>query len=280
MRDGLAVVVSPLISLMKDQVDTLVGNGVPAAGYHSALDARSARGHGGRDSRRAGTGCSTSRPSGSWARAATAFSRSSGRRPVSFIAIDEAHCISQWGHDFRPEYRQLAQLRDRWPDVSLHAYTATATARVRRDIVAQLGLRAPVELVGSFDRPNLVYRVLARATLKKQIQDVLARHAGHAGIIYCQSRRGGRRARELAASSRRARRAVSRGTGRRRPGIGIRTRSSTKTSTSSWRPSRSAWGSIDPTSGSSSMPARRNRSSTISRSPAARAATASRPSAC
>ena len=112
-----------------------------------------------------------------------------GRQPVSFIAIDEAHCISQWGHDFRPEYRQLAQLRDRWPDVSLHAYTATATARVRRDIVAQLGLRAPVELVGSFDRPNLVYRVLARATLKKQIQDVLNRHRGHAGIIYCQSRR-------------------------------------------------------------------------------------------
>ena len=109
---------------------------------------------------RAGSGCSTSRPSGWSARAATSFAGLVGRRPVSFVAVDEAHCISQWGHDFRPEYRQLAQLRDRWPDISLHAYTATATERVRRDIVSQLGLRQPVQLVGSFDRPNLVYRVL------------------------------------------------------------------------------------------------------------------------
>jgi ATP-dependent DNA helicase RecQ len=110
-------------------------------------------------------------------------------RPISFIAVDEAHCISQWGHDFRPEYRQLARLRDRWPDVSLHAYTATATARVRRDIVSQLGLRDAAELVGSFDRPNLVYRVLARSSLKAQILDVLERHRGQAGIIYCPSRK-------------------------------------------------------------------------------------------
>src|SRR5262249_29954476 len=108
---------------------------------------------------------------------------------VSFVAIDEAHCISQWGHDFRPEYRQLAELRNRWPTVSLHAFTATATARVRRDIVSQLGLKQPLELVGSFDRPNLVYRVLARSVLKKQLQEILARHKGQAGIIYCQSRK-------------------------------------------------------------------------------------------
>src|SRR5690606_30207121 len=97
--------------------------------------------------------------------------------------------ISQWGHDFRPEYRQLADLRERWPGIGFHAFTATATARVRRDIVTQLGLRDPVELVGSFDRPNLVYRVLARANLRKQLQEVLARHPREAGIIYCQSRR-------------------------------------------------------------------------------------------
>ena len=103
--------------------------------------------------------------------------------------MDEAHCISQWGHDFRPEYRQLARLRDRWPSISLHAYTATATARVRKDIVAQLGLRDAAELVGSFDRPNLVYRVLARSSLKTQILDVLERHRGQAGIIYCTSRK-------------------------------------------------------------------------------------------
>src|ERR671914_449945 len=83
---------------------------------------------------------------------------------ITFIAVDEAHCISQWGHDFRPEYRQLGQLRAVLPGISLHAYTATATTRVRRDIAAQLGLRDPIELVGSFDRPNLIYRVLARST--------------------------------------------------------------------------------------------------------------------
>src|SRR4029077_5352735 len=111
-----------------------------------------------------------------------------GRAP-SFVAIDEAHCMSQWGHDFRPEYRQLATLRDRWPNASMHAFTAPATARVRRDIVSQLELRDVVELVGSFDRPNLVYRVLPRATLKRQLQDILGRHRGEAGIIYCTSRR-------------------------------------------------------------------------------------------
>jgi ATP-dependent DNA helicase RecQ len=108
---------------------------------------------------------------------------------VTFVAIDEAHCISQWGHDFRPEYRQLARLRAMLPGIGIHAYTATATARVRRDIAAQLELRNPVELVGSFDRPNLVYRVLARANLKRQLLEILARHRGQAGIIYCTSRR-------------------------------------------------------------------------------------------
>jgi ATP-dependent DNA helicase RecQ len=112
-----------------------------------------------------------------------------GRCSVRFVAVDEAHCISQWGHDFRPEYRQLGRLRALFPDVSLHAYTATATARVRRDIADQLGLRNPVELIGSFDRPNLIYRVLARSNLKRQLSDVLARHPRQAGIIYCTSRR-------------------------------------------------------------------------------------------
>src|SRR5581483_10085372 len=108
---------------------------------------------------------------------------------LSFVAVDEAHCISQWGHDFRPEYRQLADLRRRWPSLSMHAFTATATARVRADIAAQLQLSNPLELLGSFDRPNLVYRVLARSNLKRQIEEVLARHKQQAGIIYCQSRK-------------------------------------------------------------------------------------------
>jgi ATP-dependent DNA helicase RecQ len=108
---------------------------------------------------------------------------------VSFVAIDEAHCISHWGHDFRPEYRQLGTLRGQLPQVSFHAFTATATARVRRDIVEQLGLRDSVTLVGSFDRPNLLFRVLPRTALKTQVLQVLARHAGEAGIIYCPTRR-------------------------------------------------------------------------------------------
>ena len=188
VRDGLAIVVSPLIALMKDQVDTLVGNGVSAACYHSALEPaeRSRVISGLRDKRLRLLYLAPERLVGE---GRDGFAGLIGDANVTFVAIDEAHCISQWGHDFRPEYRQLASLRERWPAASLHAFTATATVRVRRDIVSQLGLRNPVELVGSFDRPNLVYRVLARSTLKKQLQDILAKHRGEAGIIYCQSRR-------------------------------------------------------------------------------------------
>lgn len=188
VRDGLALVVSPLISLMKDQVDTLVGNGVPAACYNSALPAseKSAVLQGVREGRYRLLYVSPERLVGDgheWFTGLLASSR------VSFIAVDEAHCISQWGHDFRPEYRQLARLRDVLPDVSMHAFTATATARVRRDIAEQLGLRDPLHLVGSFDRANLTYRVIARSGLKQQLTDVLARHRGEAGIVYCTSRK-------------------------------------------------------------------------------------------
>ena len=188
IRDGLALVVSPLIALMKDQVDTLVGNGVPAACYNSAMSAaeKAAVRAGLREGRYRLLYVAPERIVGG---AAEDSIWKLSNLPVSFIAIDEAHCISQWGHDFRPEYRQLAMLRDELPDASVHAFTATATGRVRRDIVSQLGLREAVELVGSFDRPNLVYRVLPRANLKRQILEVLSRHRGDAGIIYCLSRR-------------------------------------------------------------------------------------------
>jgi ATP-dependent DNA helicase RecQ len=105
--------------------------------------------------------------------------------PLSFIAIDEAHCISEWGHDFRPEYRGLRVLKDRFPQVALHTYTATATPHVRDDIVRELGLRSPEVLVGSFDRPNLIYRVRRRAKLMEQVRAVIERHKEDAGIIYC-----------------------------------------------------------------------------------------------
>src|SRR5579871_6353966 len=148
LQDGLAVVVSPLIALMKDQVDTLSANGVAAAAYHSALKPEAR--HRIAASLRAGqVRLIYVAPERLVGDGAAAFEAMIGTQPVSFVAIDEAHCISQWGHDFRPEYRQLAQVRDRWPDASLHAFTATATERVRRDIVAQLGLRSPVTLVGS-----------------------------------------------------------------------------------------------------------------------------------
>jgi ATP-dependent DNA helicase RecQ len=185
---GLALIVSPLISLMKDQVDTLVGNGVPAGLYNSSLGAgeKAAVVAGLREGRYRLLYVSPERLVGE---GSEGFLRLLSSCHVSFVAIDEAHCISQWGHDFRPEYRQLGRLRQLLPGVSLHAYTATATARVRHDIASQLGLNDPLEFVGSFDRPNLVYRVLPRAALKRQLCDVLDRHRREAGIVYCTSRR-------------------------------------------------------------------------------------------
>jgi ATP-dependent DNA helicase RecQ len=188
VRPGLGLIVSPLISLMKDQVDTLVGNGVPAALFNSTLgvDEKASVSAGLREGRYRLLYVSPERLAGE---GGDGFIARLAKCDVSFIAVDEAHCISQWGHDFRPEYRQLGRLRALFPNISLHAYTATATRRVRRDITMQLGQRDPIELVGSFDRPNLVYRVLARANLKRQILDVLARRNGRAGIVYCTSRR-------------------------------------------------------------------------------------------
>jgi len=183
---GVALVVSPLISLMKDQVDSLAENGVAAAYYNSALssDERASIAAGIRERRYALVYASPERLAGEGSRS---FLAMLGR--PSFVAVDEAHCISQWGHDFRPEYRQLATIRQHFPGIALHAFTATATSRVRADIRSQLELADPLELVGSFDRPNLVYRVLPRSTIKRQLQDVLSRHRGDAGIVYCSSRR-------------------------------------------------------------------------------------------
>jgi ATP-dependent DNA helicase RecQ len=185
---GLAVVVSPLISLMKDQVDTLVGNGVSAALYNSSLSgevkADVMRGLAERRFRLLYVS-----PERLVGEGGDGFVSRLASCDVRFVAVDEAHCISQWGHDFRPEYRQLARLRDRLPGIGVHAYTATATARVRRDIASQLALRDPLELVGSCDRPNLIYRVLTRAALDQQLLDVIERHSGESGIVYCSSRR-------------------------------------------------------------------------------------------
>src|SRR5882672_12437137 len=161
---GLAVVVSPLISLMKDQVDGLRVDGVEASYLNSTLlpYERDEVLASVRDARCRLLYVSPERIVGEGSQP---LRRMLQQANLQFIAIDEAHCISQWGHDFRPEYRQLGRLRDDFPNVSLHAFTATATERVRRDIVSELGMRDPLVLVGSFDRPNLVYRVLRRGHL-------------------------------------------------------------------------------------------------------------------
>ena len=188
VRPGLAVVVSPLISLMKDQVDALTTSGVPAALYNSSLasEQKSAVIAALRQGHYRLLYVSPERLVGEGGERFIALLAS---LDLSYVAVDEAHCISQWGHDFRPEYRQLGRLRQLLPGVSLHAFTATATARVRQDIAAQLALDSPLELVGGVDRPNLLYRVRPRASLKTQLLDVLKRHEGEAGIIYCTSRR-------------------------------------------------------------------------------------------
>jgi ATP-dependent DNA helicase RecQ len=185
---GLALVVSPLISLMKDQVDGLRVDGVAASYLNSTLlpherDEVLASVRDGRcrllyvsPERIAGEGSQTLR-------------RMLQQAQLRFIAIDEAHCISQWGHDFRPEYRQLGRLREDFPGVSFHAFTATATERVRRDILTELRLQDALVLVGSFDRPNLVYRVIRRGNLHSQLLAILARHDGESGIVYCSSRK-------------------------------------------------------------------------------------------
>lgn len=185
---GIGLVISPLISLMKDQVDGLVANGISAAALNSSLAV------GERDHVMAELDAGRCRllyvtPERLVGEGSAAFRARLERWGLGYVAVDEAHCISQWGHEFRPEYRHLGRLRDEFPEASMHAFTATATERVRTDIVEQLGLRDPIQLIGSFDRPNLQYRVVARAGLKAQLLDVVERHPGEAGIVYCGSRK-------------------------------------------------------------------------------------------
>src|SRR5512136_947804 len=177
------VVVSPLISLMKDQVDGLRQCGYPAVALHSGLPAAEQQ----RRLAEARAGACHLIFVAPERLLAPGFMDILDRLPVRAFAIDEAHCISHWGHDFRREYRQLAVLKQRFPQASVHAYTATATERVRRDITEQLRLRNPAILVGNFDRPNLVYRIVPRFDAQMQVLEILQRHRGQAAIIYCIS---------------------------------------------------------------------------------------------
>lgn len=179
------IVVSPLIALMKDQVDGLRECGYPAAALYSGMSPDATR------------KIEEEIVAGRYRLVFAAperlltprFLHLIERLPVRAFAIDEAHCISHWGHDFRPEYRQLAELKSRFPQSSVHAYTATATARVRTDIVEQLRLQDPTVLVGTFDRPNLAYRIIPRVDAPTQVLAVLRRHPNQAAIVYCITRK-------------------------------------------------------------------------------------------
>jgi ATP-dependent DNA helicase RecQ len=185
MRRDTTVVISPLISLMKDQVDGLRANGIPAAQLNSSLGPYDVR----EIEREVVEGRVRLLFASPERMATDGFRNLLKRVGVRTFAIDEAHCISHWGHDFRPDYRQLGELKELFPGASLHAFTATATEHVRRDIVTQLRLRDAEVLVGSFDRPNLTYRVVSREGVLKQACECLSRHPHEAGIIYCIRRR-------------------------------------------------------------------------------------------
>jgi ATP-dependent DNA helicase RecQ len=188
-RDGLTVVVSPLIALMKDQVDALQAGGVPATFLNSSLAAD--------ESRKRLRGLHNGEYRLLYAAPErlmlSGFLEDLQRWNVRLIAVDEAHCISEWGHDFRPEYRQLADLRKLFPNVPFMALTATATGRVREDIVTHLKLREPKIYVASFNRPNLTYRVIPKNKPYDQLLAFLRARPKDSGIVYCQSRKSAER---------------------------------------------------------------------------------------
>jgi ATP-dependent DNA helicase RecQ len=185
IREGLTIVVSPLISLMKDQVDALQASGIQVTYLNSTLDRHEA----------AARWCGLHR--GKYRMLYVAperlmldtFLERAVNWNIAEFAIDEAHCISEWGHDFRPEYRELKKLRTHFPDVPMMALTATATERVRADIVKQLKLREPRCYVASFNRSNLTYRVVPKAAPYEQLLTFIRSRSNDSGIVYCASRK-------------------------------------------------------------------------------------------
>lgn len=185
LRDGTAIVVSPLIALMQDQVDALTQLGVAAAFLNSSLSPQAQREVEQRLLRR------------ELKLLYVAPERLLGERtlellervPVSLFAIDEAHCVSQWGHDFRPEYRGLNLLHERFPRIPRIALTATADAPTRTEIVERLGLDGARQFVASFDRPNIRYQVVQKDNARRQLKAFLETHRDESGIVYCLSRK-------------------------------------------------------------------------------------------
>ncbi|WP_138992436.1 DNA helicase RecQ [Larkinella sp. C7] len=185
MKPGVCVVVSPLIALMKDQVEALLLNGIPAAFLNST--------QGSREQREIEQDCQAGKlkllyvsPEKMLSESFFVFLKT---LQISLFAVDEAHCISSWGHDFRPEYTQLAMLKKQFPDVPVAALTATADKLTRQDIINQLHLNDPAVFVASFNRPNLSLKVLPGLKRIQQIERFLALQPDNSGIIYCQSRK-------------------------------------------------------------------------------------------
>ncbi|MBL7197773.1 MAG: DNA helicase RecQ [Candidatus Omnitrophica bacterium] len=185
LKDGMAVVVSPLISLMKDQVDNLKDMGIASCYLNSSLSVQQQRLaiEQVREEKMKLLYISPERLQNE----GTINLLSSVR--LSFFVIDEAHCISHWGHDFRANYRNLWMIKERFKPVNVHAFTATATKEVQEDIIEQLRFVSPKVHIGRVDRPNLTYRVIQRNQILKQIMGTLTKHANEAGIIYCLRRK-------------------------------------------------------------------------------------------
>jgi ATP-dependent DNA helicase RecQ len=185
LRDGTGIVVSPLIALMQDQVEALRQLGVRAEYLNSTLDAETAA----RVERELLSGELELLYVAPERLLTGRFLSLLSRSRIALFAIDEAHCVSQWGHDFRPEYRQLTVLHERWPDVPRIALTATADPPTQREIAERLDLTNAQHFVSSFDRPNIRYTVVQKDNAKRQLLDFLRGHRDEAGIVYCMSRR-------------------------------------------------------------------------------------------
>ena len=185
LRAGTAIVVSPLIALMQDQVAALRQLGVDAEFLNSSQDAATQR----EVERRLAAGELTLLYVAPERLLTERCLEQLARVPLALFAIDEAHCVSQWGHDFRPEYRQLTILHERFADVPRIALTATADEPTRHEIVERLNLSAARQFVSSFDRPNILYRVVEKDNARRQLADFLVGRAGESGIVYCLSRK-------------------------------------------------------------------------------------------
>ncbi|MBX3505306.1 MAG: DNA helicase RecQ [Parvibaculum sp.] len=184
-RAGVGVVVSPLIALMRDQVEALRQSGVKAAALHSALTPEETR----RVREELAAGELDLLYVTPERLASGGFTDFLSRQPVALFAIDEAHCVSQWGHDFRPEYLQLAALKERFPGVPRLALTATADPQTRDDLIHRLQLDDARVFSASFDRPNISYTIARKENARRQLRDFLQKRKGESGIVYCLSRK-------------------------------------------------------------------------------------------